>query len=48
MRQLALLVQHMATAAGYRAARVGIGTPGTTIPKNGLMKKYNYKVLEIK
>lgn len=43
--QLALLVQHMTTAAGYRAARVGIGTPGTTIPKTGLMKNCNATVL---
>lgn len=43
--QLALLVQHMATAAGYRAAKVGIGTPGTTIPKTGLMKNCNATVL---
>jgi fructokinase len=43
--QVALLVQHMAEAAGYRAAKVGIGTPGTTIPKTGLMKNCNATVL---
>ena len=43
--QLALLVQHLEAAAGYRAAKVGIGTPGTTIPKTGLMKNCNATVL---
>lgn len=43
--QLAQLVQHMADAAGYRAARLGIGTPGTTIPKTGLIKNCNATVL---
>lgn len=43
--QLALLVQHLAAAAGYRAARVGIGTPGTTVPKTGLLKNCNATVL---
>jgi fructokinase len=39
--QFALLVHHMAAAAGYRAARLGVGTPGTTIPQTGLMKNSN-------
>jgi fructokinase len=43
--QFATLVQHMAAAAGYRAQKVGIGTPGTTIPKTGLMKNCNATVL---
>ena len=43
--QVAQLVQHMAAAAGYRPARLGIGTPGTTIPKTGLMKNCNATVL---
>lgn len=43
--QLALLVQHMEAAAGYRPARLGIGTPGTTVPKTGLMKNCNATVL---
>lgn len=45
LEQLAQLVQHMEDAAGYRAAKVGIGTPGTTIPKTGLMKNCNTTVL---
>jgi len=43
--QLAQLVQHMAAAAGYRPARLGVGTPGTTVPKTGLMKNCNATVL---
>lgn len=43
--QLALLVQHLEAAAGYRPARLGIGTPGTTVPKTGLMKNCNATVL---
>ena len=43
--QVALLVQHLEAAAGYRAARVGIGTPGTTVPKTGLLKNCNATVL---
>ena len=43
--QVALLVQHLEDAAGYRAAAVGIGTPGTTVPKTGLMKNCNATVL---
>jgi len=43
--QVATLVQHLEDAAGYRAAQVGIGTPGTTVPKTGLMKNCNATVL---
>ena len=43
--QVAQLVQHMAAAAGYRPAQVGIGTPGTLVPKTGLMKNCNATVL---
>lgn len=43
--QVAQLVQHLEYAAGYRAAAVGIGTPGTTVPKTGLMKNCNATVL---
>jgi predicted NBD/HSP70 family sugar kinase len=43
--QLAQLVQHMEAAAGYRPARLGIGTPGTTVPKTGLLKNCNATVL---
>lgn len=43
--QVAHLVQYMEAAAGYRAAQVGIGTPGTTIPRSGLMKNCNATVL---
>lgn len=43
--QLAQLVAHMEAAAGYRAARLGIGTPGTTVPRTGLMKNCNATVL---
>ncbi|OUJ70401.1 ROK family protein [Hymenobacter crusticola] len=43
--QVAQLVQHLEAAAGYRAEQVGIGTPGTTIPKSGLMKNCNATVL---
>lgn len=43
--QVAQLVQHLEDAAGYRAAAVGIGTPGTTVPKTGLMKNCNATVL---
>jgi predicted NBD/HSP70 family sugar kinase len=35
----------MESAAGYRAPRLGIGTPGTMIPKTGLMKNCNTIVL---
>ncbi|WP_055562846.1 ROK family protein [Hymenobacter sp. AT01-02] len=43
--QVAQLVQHLEAAAGYRAEQIGIGTPGTTIPKSGLMKNCNATVL---
>jgi fructokinase len=43
--QLSTLVQHMEAAAGYRASKLGIGTPGTTVPKTGLMKNCNATVL---
>jgi fructokinase len=43
--QVAQLVQHLEDAAGYRAAQVGIGTPGTIVPKTGLMKNCNATVL---
>lgn len=43
--QVAQLVQHMAAAAGYRATQIGIGTPGTIVPKTGLMKNCNATVL---
>ncbi|QNE42323.1 ROK family protein (plasmid) [Hymenobacter sp. NBH84] len=43
--QVAQLVDHLEAAAGYRADQVGIGTPGTTIPKSGLMKNCNATVL---
>ncbi len=45
LAQLATLVQHMEAAAGYRAHKVGIGTPGTTVPKTGLMKNCNATML---
>jgi len=43
--QLQQLVAHMEAAAGYRPARLGIGTPGTIIPRTGLMKNCNATVL---
>jgi len=43
--QVALLVQQLEAAAGYRPRHLGIGTPGTTIPRTGLLKNCNATVL---
>lgn len=45
LQQVAQLVERMEQAAGYRAAKLGIGTPGTTVPQSGLMKNCNTTVL---
>ena len=45
LHQITKLVQQMEATAGYRASRLGIGTPGTMIPKSGLMKNCNTTVL---
>ncbi|WP_375419497.1 ROK family protein [uncultured Hymenobacter sp.] len=43
--QIEQLVARMEQAAGYRAPRLGIGTPGTMIPQSGLMKNCNTTAL---
>ncbi|RPD44510.1 ROK family protein [Hymenobacter sediminis] len=43
--QVQQLVARMEQAAGYRAEKLGIGTPGTAIPQSGLMKNCNTTVL---
>lgn len=43
--QVQLLVERMEQAAGYRPSKLGIGTPGTMIPKSGLMKNCNTTAL---
>lgn len=43
--QVEQLVARMEQAAGYRAAKLGIGTPGTTVPQSGLMKNCNTTIL---
>lgn len=45
LRQVQLLVERMEQAAGYRPCKIGIGTPGTMIPKSGLMKNCNTTAL---
>ncbi len=35
------LVDHLEEASGYRPEQIGIGTPGTTDPKTGLLKNSN-------
>jgi fructokinase len=39
--QVKILVDKMIEAAGYKAARIGFGTPGVNDPKVGLMKNCN-------
>ncbi|WP_457072157.1 ROK family protein [Hymenobacter sp. UYAg731] len=43
--QVARLVARMEHAAGYRAGKLGIGTPGTMIPQSGRMKNCNTTAL---
>jgi fructokinase len=43
--QIKKLVDIMAAAAGYPPERIGIGTPGTLVPRTGLMKNSNLLVL---
>ncbi|QIX60123.1 ROK family protein [Hymenobacter sp. BT18] len=43
--QIQQLVEAMEQAAGYRAEKIGIGTPGTMIPQSGLMKNCNTTAL---
>ncbi|HEX8327695.1 MAG TPA: ROK family protein [Hymenobacter sp.] len=45
LAQVARLVERMERAAGYRAEKIGMGTPGTTIPQSGLMKNCNTTAL---
>ncbi|WP_277231983.1 ROK family protein [Hymenobacter sp. YC55] len=45
LRQVQLLVERMEKEAGYRPDKIGIGTPGTMIPKSGLMKNCNTTAL---
>ncbi|GAB3241341.1 ROK family protein [Hymenobacter seoulensis] len=43
--QIEQLVERMEQAAGYRAKKLGLGTPGTMIPQSGLMKNCNTTAL---
>lgn len=43
--QICSLVNKMEAAAGYRAASIGIGTPGAFEPKEGVMKNCNTTAL---
>lgn len=45
LAQIQHLIEKMELAAGYRAERIGIGTPGTMIPQSGLMKNCNTTAL---
>lgn len=39
--QVQKLVEHMNEAVGYRAGKLGVATPGTLVPRTGLMKNSN-------
>ena len=45
LSQIQLLIERMERVAGYRAEKVGFGTPGTMIPQSGLMKNCNTTAL---
>ncbi|QCR23720.1 ROK family protein [Pontibacter sp. SGAir0037] len=45
MGQVQKLVNKMEAAAGYKAARIGMGTPGVLVPGTGLMKNSNTTIL---
>jgi len=45
LRQVQRLAERMEHAAGYRAEKLGMGTPGTTVPQSGLMKNCNATAL---
>ncbi|MBC8085201.1 MAG: ROK family protein [Hymenobacter sp.] len=45
LHQVRQLVERMEQAAGYRAPKLGVGTPGTMIPQSGLMKNCNTTAL---
>lgn len=44
--QVKKLVEHLQAAAGYKAARLGLATPGTLVPRTGLLKNTNIACLE--
>lgn len=43
--QVKKLVDHMSDTLGYRPARLGLATPGTTVPRTGLHKNSNARAL---
>jgi fructokinase len=43
--QVKQLVDHMSATVGYRPARLGLATPGTTVPRTGLHKNSNATAL---
>jgi fructokinase len=45
LSQIERLIERMEHVAGYRAEKVGFGTPGTMIPQSGLMKNCNTTAL---